>query len=255
MFKTTLTKDAFMSNCTACGGNWTAMLMSGIKHTMPELYDAMPNVKYDFATICQLVNLICTDNEADADSLMDAFHKMLDGRHYRYWAECLLKANNIVVDLREASFLAFLWMFKYLANEADYACDIDYYNQMRATCEYLAKYEAYLETSNRYDACVGTGYEDDENAEQGHAPENDIDRPMKLAKDYVHKQVADTYTSEIDADSIWDAMLEEDDFVNQVNRCTTEDAIEIACDEFMEYVIEENGISVFSNRDPYFFEH
>ena len=29
----------FMNNCTACGGNWVAMLLSGIKRVFPEHYN------------------------------------------------------------------------------------------------------------------------------------------------------------------------------------------------------------------------
>lgn len=36
-----MTLDTFMNHCTACGGNWTAMLMTGIKEVAPEVYDQM----------------------------------------------------------------------------------------------------------------------------------------------------------------------------------------------------------------------
>lgn len=29
----------FMKNCTACGGNWGAMLLSGIKRVFPDKYE------------------------------------------------------------------------------------------------------------------------------------------------------------------------------------------------------------------------
>lgn len=31
--------NEFMSNCTACGGNWGAMLLTGVKHVFPNEYD------------------------------------------------------------------------------------------------------------------------------------------------------------------------------------------------------------------------
>ena len=33
----------FMNECTACGGNWGGMLLSGIKRLFPEVYDAIPD--------------------------------------------------------------------------------------------------------------------------------------------------------------------------------------------------------------------
>lgn len=45
----------FLSNCTACGGNWSAMIMSGIRECFPERYDSMPNNKeYDLFELMQI---------------------------------------------------------------------------------------------------------------------------------------------------------------------------------------------------------
>ena len=40
-------EKTFLDNCTACGGNWTAMLMSGIKRLFPEYWEKMPDKEYD----------------------------------------------------------------------------------------------------------------------------------------------------------------------------------------------------------------
>ena len=32
----------FLNNCTACGGNWVAMMLSGISRIAPRVYDAIP---------------------------------------------------------------------------------------------------------------------------------------------------------------------------------------------------------------------
>lgn len=45
--------------CIACGGNWTAMLISGIKNAFPEVYDKMPSKKYEFAEICEILTKEC----------------------------------------------------------------------------------------------------------------------------------------------------------------------------------------------------
>lgn len=33
----------FLDECISCGGNWTGMLLSGIKSLRPELYNAVPD--------------------------------------------------------------------------------------------------------------------------------------------------------------------------------------------------------------------
>ena len=33
-----MSMEEFLSNCTACGGNWGAMLLTGIKRVFPEYY-------------------------------------------------------------------------------------------------------------------------------------------------------------------------------------------------------------------------
>ena len=35
--------DKFLDECLACGGNWTGMILSGIKSLRPELYAAVPD--------------------------------------------------------------------------------------------------------------------------------------------------------------------------------------------------------------------
>lgn len=42
---TPMTLKEFVSHCTACGGNWTAMLLSGLKEVNKPLWDSIPNDK------------------------------------------------------------------------------------------------------------------------------------------------------------------------------------------------------------------
>ena len=45
----------FLSNCNACGGNWSAMIMSGIRKCFPEQYNSMPSDKqYDMFELMQI---------------------------------------------------------------------------------------------------------------------------------------------------------------------------------------------------------
>ena len=56
-----MTLDTFMKNCIACGGNWTAMLMTGIEKVAPEVYDQMTDRTYEFDEVCFIVNHLCSD--------------------------------------------------------------------------------------------------------------------------------------------------------------------------------------------------
>lgn len=56
-----MTLDTFMNRCIACGGNWTAMLMTGIKEVAPEIYAQMPDRSYAFDEVCFIVNHLCSD--------------------------------------------------------------------------------------------------------------------------------------------------------------------------------------------------
>jgi hypothetical protein len=45
----------FLDNCTAHGGNWSSMIMSGIRKCFPEQYNSMPDDKeYDFFELMQI---------------------------------------------------------------------------------------------------------------------------------------------------------------------------------------------------------
>lgn len=46
-----ITWGDFLNKCTACGGNWSAMLMSGIREVYPDYYKAMPERAYDFGEL------------------------------------------------------------------------------------------------------------------------------------------------------------------------------------------------------------
>ena len=56
-----MTLDTFMTHCTACGGNWTAMIMTGIAEVAPEVYDQMPDRSYEFDEVCFIANHLCSD--------------------------------------------------------------------------------------------------------------------------------------------------------------------------------------------------
>lgn len=35
--------DEFLNNCSACGGNWGGMLLTGVKRLYPKVWDVIPN--------------------------------------------------------------------------------------------------------------------------------------------------------------------------------------------------------------------
>lgn len=57
---TPMTMDQFLDHCTACGGNWGAMLLTGIKALYPEVYDAIPDNMGHFAwrCLCEVLELL-----------------------------------------------------------------------------------------------------------------------------------------------------------------------------------------------------
>ena len=56
-----MTFKDFMDNCIACGGNWTQMIMTGIKTVAPTIYEEMPNRAYGFDEVCFIANHLCED--------------------------------------------------------------------------------------------------------------------------------------------------------------------------------------------------
>lgn len=56
-----MTFKDFLSHCTACGGDWTSMLFTGIKEVAPSIYEAMPDRSYEFDELAFIVNHLCED--------------------------------------------------------------------------------------------------------------------------------------------------------------------------------------------------
>lgn len=49
--------DNFLKNCIACGGNWSNMLITGIKSLYPRVYDLMPDREYSFLELVELIEM------------------------------------------------------------------------------------------------------------------------------------------------------------------------------------------------------
>lgn len=58
-----MSSDEFLSHCTACGGNWGGMFLTGIKELYPEVYEAIPAQmgKNAFFVICAVLDLLQVD--------------------------------------------------------------------------------------------------------------------------------------------------------------------------------------------------
>lgn len=44
--------DEFLQSCSACGGNWGGMLLTGIKRLAPEVWEAIPDNMGTYAWSC-----------------------------------------------------------------------------------------------------------------------------------------------------------------------------------------------------------
>lgn len=55
-----MTMPEFLNNCLACGGDWGAMLLTGIKALYPDVYEAIPDDMGHFAfrCICETLELL-----------------------------------------------------------------------------------------------------------------------------------------------------------------------------------------------------
>lgn len=52
----------FLDHCTACGGNWGGMLLTGIRELYPTVWEAIPDDMGTFAwnaicTVCELLDI------------------------------------------------------------------------------------------------------------------------------------------------------------------------------------------------------
>lgn len=48
----------FLQSCTACGGNWGGMLLSGLKRLHPTVWEAIPDNMGDYAWPCICYTLL-----------------------------------------------------------------------------------------------------------------------------------------------------------------------------------------------------
>lgn len=57
---TDMTFDEFLNNCTACGGNWGGMFLTGIEKLFPEVYEAIPDKMgvFAFTGLCCILEYI-----------------------------------------------------------------------------------------------------------------------------------------------------------------------------------------------------
>lgn len=54
------TGKEFLNHCTACGGNWGGMLLTGVREIYPSVYDAIPDNMgiYAWQAICTVLEML-----------------------------------------------------------------------------------------------------------------------------------------------------------------------------------------------------
>ena len=61
-----MTMREFLQSCTACGGNWAGMLLTGMKEIFPTVWEAIPENMGRFAWPCVCYTLmLCGVNTKD----------------------------------------------------------------------------------------------------------------------------------------------------------------------------------------------
>ena len=62
---TPMTMKDFLSHCTACGGNWGGMLLTGIRELWPEVWEAIPDDMGMFAwrCLCDTITMLGVKSE------------------------------------------------------------------------------------------------------------------------------------------------------------------------------------------------
>lgn len=65
--KTKMNFKDFLDLCTACGGNWGGMLLSGVRRLYPDVWDAIPEDMgvHVWGTICSLLIILGVDTSEE----------------------------------------------------------------------------------------------------------------------------------------------------------------------------------------------
>lgn len=146
MYKLNITMDEFMNNTLAYGGNWTAMLLSGVKAVYPELYEAMPDITYSFYEVSTLVNLLCEDCKTNFKQAYDAVCLEDDEATAESWHRYLNVASELA-DERDAIFQALLWRWRALC--VDKLLDLEKNDKEKVYAE-IARLDAYSQKFAAY---------------------------------------------------------------------------------------------------------
>lgn len=59
--------DEFLENCLACGGNWSNMILSGIRAIFPNVYNTMPDREYTFVELIEIIEMCGVKIEKGVD--------------------------------------------------------------------------------------------------------------------------------------------------------------------------------------------
>ena len=57
----------FLKHCVAYGGNWTAMLMIGIKNVFPDYFEKMEDRPYSFDELLDIIESLGVDLSGEED--------------------------------------------------------------------------------------------------------------------------------------------------------------------------------------------
>ena len=89
--KPAMTFTEFLNNCIAGGGNWAAMLMSGIKKVFPDKYAEMEDRQYTFEELLNIISECGVKVDEDSDDIQEGISDNMS-------AEDIAKKHDVPVE-------------------------------------------------------------------------------------------------------------------------------------------------------------
>lgn len=202
------TLDSFLSKCTACGGNWTRMYLTGIEACWPEIYKAMPDWTYEFDEVSFIVCSLVTDQETTYCGVPVNKH--------------ICPMNDHVIEYCGDD------TFQYTTRDADMPLrefDNWYVEHCGVTPEAIEAFKEQKQQERKLADCKSILWE--------------LCGTWGKNKDEQYKYYS------MDSSKVYDWLVEQDDFVNEVYATETHEELETLCERWFDDEVLEQPLSKF----------